>query len=133
MRIIHIGMGLFAVCTAAVFFSFAVFAQTGATPPPPRHGVVQSPPCADDIQRLCKAVSSGQGRKIACVHAHMPQLQPRCHTFIAALYAHYTEMAAQNHETVEQLLTNAYAREGTGVQVNSANPNSAHPQVPKSH
>ena len=34
--------------------------------------------CMQDMQRLCSKVVPGQGRKVACLRAHVSQLTPAC-------------------------------------------------------
>ena len=118
-----------AVCATAVLFPLICLAQAGNHGPTRLSGnVMAAHPCADDIQRLCKAVPSGKGRKIGCLYAHRPQLQPLCHKFVDGLYANYASLAAKNHETVAQLLANAYAHQGAGLQVTVPKRTATHPQ-----
>lgn len=76
---------------AALFFSYAAYAQTGAPAAAPspspaaattsgassgaheRHG-----PCKEDVQKFCSNVQKGGHRVLDCLKEHEAQLSPRC-------------------------------------------------------
>jgi hypothetical protein len=51
----------------------AVVSLSGMAPARVRLGKA----CGDDIERFCKDVKRGEGRK-ACLRSHAPELQPSC-------------------------------------------------------
>ena len=71
----------FAMAAAALFLLGAsASAQSVAPKPAP-----DLDSCVPDVQRFCSKVVPGGGGQIACLHAHVKQLSPACHTLLPLL------------------------------------------------
>lgn len=77
---------------------------------PARGPAFSQHPCQLDIERLCKSVESGRGRKFYCLEKHKPELHPECRRFLAAVDQSYAAWAAERHESVAKMLADFYAK-----------------------